>query len=390
MKASRSIFCFSVLSITAMFLGISVVTGQAYGFSPEMRRASLRGPWEVSLKISKDNRELSFPVSVADDSKVTELDNIYPVMGTPLKIRLKQYLPDLKWRTFAEKSPKGGCVVKLNIKGAGLDQEMWLNSNNPDRKSISSEVGGIRVIELRNPEIAEKIISTTGSDAVGIIKVWYPDPNKPLEFMVSPGRSIKLPDTENELRIIKYVHRYSVDTATREVTDLPDTPVNPAIKIGYFDGKTHHEQWLWSRQALPPHSMKKVPFRVTFEDFNVLGAKGQHVLVGLNGGERRLLYEKDGKRHVEKVKLNHPYVFADKNYSFTIEEVVDNSVVKNEWYNNSEELAGPALIAVFEYDDKETQLVLEFNKHNYFSSEYGMIILHYRQQADALKMSKMQ
>ena len=287
------------------------------------------------------------------------------------------------------KSSRGGFVTILNIKGPGLDQDMWLNSSISNRKSILSSVGGIRLIELSDLKLAEQIISTTNieSKAIGMIKVWYPDPNKPLEFLIEPGQSVVLGDSKHELKIIKYVPHYTINTLTKEVTSKSDKAINPAIKVGFYDGSKNHEQWLWSRKPLPGHKMEKLPFRIEFTDFDVLGTKGQYIVVGVEGGQRWIIFEKDEKKYAEKLELNRPYLFANKEYSFTITEVADKSIVKSEWHNESEELINPAIVAVIEENGNETQLLLEYNKANHFGSESGTIILHYHQQGSSHGMN---
>ena len=51
---------------------------------------------------------------------------VTPVMGTPIKVKLERYLPDMKWETTAVADPNGGPVAKLSLRGENLQQDIWL------------------------------------------------------------------------------------------------------------------------------------------------------------------------------------------------------------------------------------------------------------------------
>ena len=66
-----------------------------------------------------------------------------PVMGTPIKVKLERYLPDLKWETTATDDPNGGPVAKLSLRGENLQQDLWLGARDRERQSISAHIGSV-------------------------------------------------------------------------------------------------------------------------------------------------------------------------------------------------------------------------------------------------------
>ena len=105
-----------------------------------------------------------FPVKVDDANKPQKLTDVLPVLGTPVKIRLVQYLPDLNWTTAAVEDPNGEIVVKLTVKGKGMKQDVWLSSDDPAKQSVSSRIGGIELKKLRNGDNIGKILREITED----------------------------------------------------------------------------------------------------------------------------------------------------------------------------------------------------------------------------------
>ena len=130
---------------------ITLSTNQAWAFPERVRHSSLTGPWELVVQMGMEGQRLHFPVIVSDENKPEKLDNVLPVMGTPIKIRLQQYLPDLRWETTAVKHTAGGIVAKLTIKGENLKQDIWLSPDVPTRQSISSSIGSVAIKKLHDP-----------------------------------------------------------------------------------------------------------------------------------------------------------------------------------------------------------------------------------------------
>jgi hypothetical protein len=80
------------------------------------------------------------PVSVTDENKPQTLQAMVPVVGTPIKIRLERYLPDVKWETTAADDPNGGPVAKLSLRGESLSRTLALGPRS-ERQSISLTSG---------------------------------------------------------------------------------------------------------------------------------------------------------------------------------------------------------------------------------------------------------
>ena len=380
----------SVINIVFLVIaGLSVFSSQAYGYSPAMRQARLSGPWEIVVQMGMDGSMMRFPVKVANENKATTLDNVLPMMGSPIKIRLLQYLPDLKWETSIVEEPKGGAVVQIKAKGENLNQDIWLSSADPAKQSISSQVGGIKIVKLHSSEGIEKIMrELTSSKSIGIVSVWGNNPNKPLEYVANTGDTITLPTSDYKMKILEYVPHYSIDTKTKIVTNMSNKPVNPAIKVNIDNGNDNYEQWLWSKFPSSPHMKKHLPLRVRFTDFDIGTTPGNYVFVVAKGSEPWLFYSRDGKKHAEKAKLKNEYPFAQKKYTFSIENFSNSANIKNEWKKGSQELISPAIIASIEENETRKQVVLELNKPNHHNSASGTMVLLYRRQAASSKAAK--
>lgn len=368
--------------ITIALLSLSAMHSWAYpkGTHPSF----LKGPWELVVQVGMEGKSMSFPIAVSDENNPEKLDRILPVMGTPVKIKLSQYLPDLKWETTAVENKSGGIVAKLTITGENLNQDVWLSSNDPARQSITSSIGGVAIRKLRDPNTVEKLIrGLVDANTVGIVSVWHEGPNTPLEYMVKPGETLAVPKTKYKLSFLDYLSHYSIDTRTKKVVNRPDKAPNPAIKIRVDDGEKTYEQWLWARYPSSPHKDMQFPLRMKFTDLKPGGRDGSYILVAASGSEPLLLYSKEGKNRAEKAIINQPYSFANKQYSFIIEKVFGRAVIKTDWKNNSENLLHPAVVAEVEYDDKVQQAVLEFDKPYHHKSKYGTMVLLYRRKQDS-------
>jgi len=377
----------SVINIIILVIaGLSVFSSRAYGYSPAMRQARLSGPWEIVVQMGMDGSMMRFPVKVANENKAATLNNVLPMMGSPIKIRLMQYLPDLKWETSIVEDPKGGAVVQIKAKGENLNQDIWLSSADPAKQSISSQVGGIKIVKLHSSEGIEMIMrELTSSKSIGIVSVRGNNTNKPLEYVANTGETIALPTSDYKLKILEYLPHYSIDTTTKKVTNMSNKPVNPAIKINIDNGNDNYEQWLWSKFPSSPHMKKDLPLRVQFTDFDIGTTPGNYVFVVAQGSEPWLFYNKDGKKHAEKAKLKKEYPFAQKTYTFSIDDFSNSANIKNEWKKGSEELLAPAIIASIEENKIRKQLVLELNKPNHHNSASGTMVLLYRRQASSSK-----
>ncbi len=353
---------------------------QVCGFPAEQRRLFFKGPWELAVQMGMEGQSFQFPIKVTDEDKPEELGSVLPVMGTPIKIRLVRYLPDLKWETTAVKHERGGTLTKLKVEGEKLEQEVWLNSEDPSRQSISASIGSVGIRKLHDANTAEKLLrEVIEPNAIGILSVWPEDFNsQPIDYVICSRETLSVPNSKYKLRISDYVPHYSIDTRTKKVVSLSERPVNPAIKISVDDGKNATEQWLWSKFPSTPHREIKLPLRARFSDFQTAGSDGSYIIAAARGAEPWLVFSKDGARQVQKAEFGRSYPFTNKSYSFTIEKVFDNSVIKVEWKNGSESLLGPAIVVNIEENGTANEALLEFNKPYHQKTKFGTIVLLYR------------
>jgi hypothetical protein len=223
----------------------------------------------------------------------------------------------------------------------------------------------------------------TSSKSIGIVSVWGNNPNKPLEYVANTGDTITLPTSDYKLKILEYLPHYSIDTTTKKVTNMSNKPVNPAVKINLDNGNDNYEQWLWSKFPSSPHMKKDLPLRVQFTDFDIGTTPGNYIFVATQGSEPWLFYSKDGRKHAEKANLKNEYPFAQKIYTFSIEDFSNSAHMNKTWKKGSEELLAPAIIVSIEENETKKQLVLELNKPNHHKSTSGTMALLYRRQASS-------
>ena len=375
----------SVVSVIILILmELPIFLNQTYGYPPQTRQAMLSGPWEIVVQMGMDGSMMRYPLQVVDENKATMLDKVLPMMGSPVKIRLMQYLPDLKWDTSIVDDPKGGAVVQIKAKGVNLNQDIWLSSADPARQSISSQVGGIKIVKLHSATAIEKIMKVlTSRKSIGIVSVWDKGSNKPLEYVINTADTINLPSSDYKLKILEYVPHFTVDTTTKKVTSKSSKPENPAVKINLNNGKDNLDQWLWSKFPSSPHMKQNLPLRIQFTDFDIGTSPGHYILVAKEGSEPWLFYLKEGRNYAEKVKLKHEYPFTQKMYTFSIEDFAISANIKKTWKKGSEELRAPAIIASIEENKTSNQLILELNKPNHHRSASGTMVLLYRREASS-------
>ena len=369
-----------------IFTGLLMLSGRTYGYPPEMRQAMLSGPWEVVVQMGMNGSMMRFPIRVSDETKATKLDKVLPMMRSPIKIRLTQYLPELKWDTSLIEDPKAGAVVQIKTKGPNLNQDFWLSSADPAKQSILSPVGGMKIVKLQSPKEIEKIIrELTSRKSIGIESIWDKDSDKPLEYVVNTGQAINLPIRNYKLKILEYVPHFTVNTTTKKVSTKSNKPVNPAVKINLDNGKNNYEQWLWSKFPSSPHMKKNIPLRIQFTDFDIANTPGNYILVAGEDSKPWLFYFKDGKMHSEQVKFKHEYTFGQKAYTFSIEQFSNSANIKNTWKKGSDELIAPAIIANIQENKTSKQLVLEFDKPKHYRATSGTMVLLYRREVSNSK-----
>ncbi|OHB65421.1 MAG: hypothetical protein A2Y77_08835 [Planctomycetes bacterium RBG_13_62_9] len=325
------------------------------------------------------------PLSISDESKPQGLKATVPVMGTPMKVRLERYLPDLRWETTVVEDPNGGPVAKLSLRGEGLLQDVWLCARDRERQSISAHVGSVAIRELPGQTGTEVLQELTDPDVVGILLIWLSDTDSPLAYAVKPGKTVSLPRSPWKLSVLKYTPHYSVDRQTKEVTSLSDKPENPAVEIRVEGGKQEYRQWLWSLFASSPHQEQQLPFRARFVDFHPGTGAGRYILAAPEGSPSYLLHLKDGKKHIEQVEPGKRYPFEDGRYSFGVDEVRPGARVVTTWKEGSEVLLNPAVVATIIQSTSAQQVLLELGKPYHHKTSSGTLVVLYRRVPDSSK-----
>ncbi|MHC4322901.1 MAG: hypothetical protein ACYSUX_01365 [Planctomycetota bacterium] len=383
-KRFSGITVVAIAAITA--LANLTLVSRAHAASAGPHHSFLGGPWEIVIKTHLDGEGLRFPLTVPDETKPQKLDSILSIKDPPVEIKLEDYVPDLKWETNAVKHPDGGIAVKLLINSTNRKQDLWLSSNDPGKQSISSSIGGVTIRRLHNTKNAEKLMQgLTHSRAVGILSILPEDGGRRLEYVAKIGEMIRIPGTKYKVTIIEYLPHYSVDTETKKVVNQSQKPVNPAVKVAINDGNKTFERWLWTKFPATPHKEKKLPLQLRFADFDLRGTKGKYILAVASGTQPWLLMSKKGDKRIERAVLGSSYPFADKEYSLSIEKIIDGAIVKTDWANGSQRLLRPAVIATIMQNGTSRQAVLELKKPIHHKIESGMLVLLYRRTQASLR-----
>lgn len=374
--------CFRIVAVgivaTAAFANLTLV-GATCAASAGPHHSFLGGPWEIIVQTRLDKEGLRFPLDLSDETKPQKLNTVLPIKDTPIEITLEDYVPDLKWETNAVEHPDGEIAVKLLISGENLKQDIWLSSGDPARQSISSSIGAVTIKRLHDANNTETLMrGLTDSRAVGILSIWPEDSNRPFEYVAKTNETINVPGSKYKVKIEEYLPHYSIDTETKKVVSQSQKPVNPAVKVIINNGQKTSERWLWAKFPSSPHEEAEFPLRIRFTDFDLAGSKGQYILAVASGTQPWLLLSKKGKKSVETAIPGRRYPFADKEYSFSIEKIMDGAIVKTDWTNGSERLLNPAVIATIKQDGKNQQAVLELNKPIHYRIKSGMLVLLYR------------
>ena len=372
----------------ALVAGLAVSAGAQGADGPASpHHGFLGGPWEILAKMGHEGAAIRLPLSVRDENQPQEMDAALPVMGTPLTIRAKRYLPNLAWETKAVEDPDGGPAVRLSLRGGNLHQDLWLGGRDRERQSISAHVGGVALRELPARDAAVAAVEKlTDPNTVGILLVWLRETDPPLVYAAQPGESVTLPESDWRLTFVRYVPHYSIDRATKEVTNLSEKPVNPALEVRLDGAGREYRQWLWSQFAMSPHRLdvprssrlEGLPFRARFLDFDLTGTAGQYLLAVTQDRQVFAFYLKDGRRHVERVKIGQRYPFSDERYTFAVEELCGAATVADAWKNSSDVLLHPAVVAEIAQGAQTREVVLELNKPCHHQTAQGMLVVLYR------------
>jgi hypothetical protein len=375
----KRFFKFAAVGIAAAAVFVSLILDDlASAASTGPHHSFLGGPWEIIVQTRLDGEALRFPLKVFDENKPQKLNAVLLIKDPPVEIRLEDYVPDLKWETNAVKHPGGQIAAKLLISSKNLKQELWLSPDDPARQSITSSIGGVSIKRIQDINNIEMLVrGLTDSRAVGILSIWPENGNQPFECIAKTSETISIPGSKYKVKIVEYLPHYSIDTKTKKVISQSQKPVNPAVKVIFDNGQKRIERWIWAKFPSSPHQETELPLHVRFTDFDLSGSKGQYILAVASGTNPWLLSKK-GEKTVEKAVLGHPYPFENRQYSFSIEKIIDGAIIKTDWANGLQKLLHPAVIAAIKQNDTDQQAVLELNKPVHFKMKTGTLVLLYR------------
>jgi hypothetical protein len=345
----------------------------------------LGGPWEVLVTMGHEGTAVRLPLSIADESRPQGLQAVVPVMGTPMKVKLERYLPDVKWETTPVDDPNAGPAARLSLRGDSLQQDIWLCARDRQRQSITAHVGSVAMRELPARVGTQVLQELTDPEAVGLLLVWLSETSEPLAYAAKPGRTVALPGSPWKLSMPRYVPHYSIDRQTKEVTNLSDQPENPALEIRVEGDKQKYQQWLWSLFASSPHTKQQLPFHARFVDFHVAAGAGRYILAASPDAPSYLLCRQDGKKRIERVEPRRRYPFEDPRYSFGVDEVRSGARIVTTWKEGAAVLLNPAVVATIIQSTSAQQVLLELGKPYHHKTPSGTLVALYRRVPDSPK-----
>ncbi len=332
-----------------------------------------------------DGAALRTPLSIADEGKAQKLQTVMPVMGTPFKVKLERYLPDVKWETTPVDDPNGGPVARLSLRGEGLQQDIWLCARDRERQSISAHVGSVALRELPIPLDAQFVQESVDPEVTGVLLVWLSDTSAPLAYTVKPGKVVSPAGSPWKLTMLRYVPHYTIDRQTKQVTSQSDKPENPALEIRVEGNGQKYKQWLWALFASSPHQKQPLPFRAKFVDFHVSSESGRYILAVGQSAPSYLLSCQGGKKRIEPVETGKRYPFGDNRYSFGVDEVRPAARIATTWKEGSEVLLNPAVVATLIQSTSAEQILLELGKPYHHKTPSGTLVVLYRRVPDSPK-----
>ena len=373
-----------IILICLMFFGVSPVRGQMGGFDHSFM---LKGPWDLEVSTSA-NQSFSFPVKVEKENKSQPMDMSFPVLGTPIKVQLQHYLPDLVWAAVVEEKPYGGGIVQLVIEGPDLEQKRWLDSSDPQRLLISSAIGRVFLEKYEDrANFPRNLQQLADPCSVGVMKIRLKELGVLLELVVKPQQVISIPGTEYRITIQDFYPHYSRDTETNVDSNLSDQPVNPAIKVKVENGETSYEKWLWARFPSFVHMDQTEAeaagdsVEMNYRYFNFFGPTQNYVMVVDPNGQNWMLRSEEEGFITEKLAQEKAYRFTDE-YRFTVKQIHANAELKYEWRNATEELRRPALVVLFGIGEDTQQVVLELGKPQQLKVEEATYVLHFKKKME--------
>ena len=368
--------------ITAVFAAGALVSA-----NPQDPHARMfEGRWTVTVFLGFEGPALEIPIAVSDRHRPRTLNQTFAVPGTTVRVTLRQYLPDLVWRETAQPQADGGVLVRLALRGPAMNQDIWLDSLDPQRQSVSASIGSVGMLPLKDVHTIERIRETltVAGARLGLLRVWPLEEAPPLEISLDLGQRNAITVPGYTIKVLDYMSHYGIHLETGEVFDSPDKADNPALQVEVNDGKTRQTCWLWSR--FPQfgdgpgngHEQEKLPLRATFVDFERVRNAGRYTLIVLPTGGTFVLSGQEKRLRLDTVSIGQSFAFSDEAYSFTVEEVHVGAALARSWANNRERLLRPAVVVDIQGGgNSEEQVVLEIGKPHHHRTSEGTVTLHY-------------
>lgn len=383
-----------MLSLTTLMVLAGCI---AFMTSPAMsfKSMSKKGPWELLVQLGEQGSPLRFPVKVPQYDKPLDLDKNIPIFGSTAKIKIQQYLPDLRWETYVEEKKNSGAVARVSITGSALPQpfSMLLSTEELKRKTRELQAGKIGLLKLVDPvHYQSNIKQLSNTDILGMLTVRVNDPSAKSkgniqEFIISPNQKIILPDNGSHITILDYVPNFTIDIKSKKVTSASDEPINPAIKVKIQEGDKSREKWIFANYPdlmmgnHPGNNAAKSTLQINFDHFSLKKDHPTYYLIISPGQTPALLSKVKKKIKVESIKKDAKYPL-DGDFAFTIDQTYESAALMKKWINGSEKLKNPALIVQYTLGGVQEEVVLELGKPFHKKTEQGTMILMYRKIAE--------
>lgn len=372
----------------AWFVGVVLlVSAVSYGYQQVSGASFDKGPWELVVQLSRQESGAVFPVSVSDRNKSERLNKLLPIMQTPVKVRLVEYVPELKWNISSRGQDGKGSVAKIRIVGHDFEQDVWLDSSDDQKSIMVTGMGGVELRKVYSEDTLAKIKEKLDAGKIpGLLQIWVDGGADPLEFVVTGGEELVVGKSKYKIKVGDYVPHYTIGRENKSVVNLSDEPINPALKISVDVDGEETEHWLWSRFSTPHHA-SKLPFKAEFKHFD-LRRKGNYLLAVTDYGKGKVFYASGGKAFQGEAMKDQGYPLTDSHFAFHVEQLQHSAEIITKWEKGGEKLSSPALIASVEYGKTKDEVVLEFDKQYQYQSQAGSILLLFRSKSEGVGLTK--
>lgn len=304
--------------------------------------------WAVRATIGH-SETVVVPFDLEDPAQPVKLSANAKSQDGRLTITLKEYLPDAKITTSAQKDPsgEGGPAVKLLLKMADRSMERWLAADDPDHNELPAPVSlaYVRLLGKRTLDDEIRYLEALASFKPTLVVKDASGSRRPDAFPLEEGSGVILDDGAIEIRVRKLLSDFIMDKDTGELGSRSSDIKNPAVILDVVSGGKSQEAILFS--LLPGFSKnaeiagKKLELHWPVPDTRP--RLERMLLVEGAEGDLDILISRRGSVEKQKVTLGEEIPIGGASVTLTVRERLASSLIHTEAQNASNVLRKPAV-----------------------------------------------